>query len=219
MPDFTALNHAKQDAHPPRCLSALRRLSLAVSAAAALMLPAQGAFAASAQGDYAVIGIGSLTCKAYLEQLSTENPPLLAYSEWVSGYLSGLNRTLPDTFDASYISDNTHLAKLVGRVCRTQPDQLTETVLAQLVTSMMSAELTQYSDVVRVSVGNTAVAIRRLTLDRLIGVLVEQDYLPERRAFDETVRDALIRFQADKNLTQTGLPDTETLIVAFMASS
>lgn len=171
--------------------------------------------AANDDGQYAVRGVGSTTCNAFLQQVSDEGELPLRYVAWVSGYLSALNRLESSTFDVSYIHENDDILALAGRLCASEEELLLETALARLVTFMSNSRLTRESDLVRLQSGENQAVVRRETYDRFLGVLVEQGFLQTAKEFDEDVRDAIMAFQTEKGLQETGLPDTNTLVLAL----
>lgn len=175
--------------------------------------------AANKDGNYAIRGMGSFICSEFLETLEADESTRNSYSEWISGYISAMNRTELETFDVSFVPSNTAITGLVGRICSTRPDVRVETALASLLNLMSTAKIDEESDLVRTSLGESSVMIRQSVLDQLLVILVDAEYLNVARGFDNTVRDALLDYQQDHDLPLTGLPDSNTLISAFAPQS
>lgn len=194
-----------------------------IFAGAALVLGAafqsNEAKAADSDGNFAIRGVGSLSCEAFLQSVETDSEARLAYAEWVSGYLTALNRFEDGTFDTSYISSNLEVTALVGRVCTTRPDVLVEAALSGLVDLMNTSKVEQETELVRLSLGESSLMLRQSVLEQFIQRLVEEGHLNEPRSFDNTVRDAVIAYQQSNNLPVSGLPDFNTLIRAFSAEN
>lgn len=171
--------------------------------------------AADSDGNFAIRGLGSFTCEQFIQTLESNPESGDDYAEWMSGYLSAMNRLESETFDASYVASNSGLVTLATRVCANNPNVRVEEALASLLELMEPAKVTTESELVRVALGERSLMIRQSVLNQLVGYLVEEGYLEQSRSFDNTVRDALIEFQQDRGLTVTGLPDFNTIVSAF----
>lgn len=171
--------------------------------------------AADSEGNYAIRGLGSMECSSFLQDFEADPASGGDYSEWISGYLSAMNRVSEQTFDVSYIASNLEVAELVGRICLTRPEVRVEAALDGLLELMNSSKVELESDLVRVALSETSVTVRQSVLEEFVGVLVRDGYLETSRAYDDSVRDAVLVFQEERDLPTTGLPDFNTLVSAF----
>lgn len=200
-------------------LKHVRLRSSGVGGLLAALVLGSAAQGATNEGQYAVRGVGSTTCAEFLEELEASGGLPLRYVAWVSGYLTALNRDTPDTFDVSYIAENDDVLALASRICMTQSDILVETAVARLVNFMVDDRLEGSSNLTQLEVGDTRLTIRQSVYDAFVSVLVAAGYLEEVGEFDEGIRDAILAFQEDRDLSLTGLPDTNTLVAAFTPAS
>jgi hypothetical protein len=176
-----------------------------------------GAKAADGAGNFAIRGVGSLFCSEFVQSVETDEEARIAYAEWVSGYLTALNRGEENTFDISYVASNLEVTALLGRVCSTRPEVRVEAALSGLTDLMRTSRVEKETELVRLSLGETSIMVRQSILDQFMQKLVEDGYLDAPRTFDNTARDAVVAFQQANNLPVSGLPDFNTLIRAFSA--
>ncbi len=99
---------------------ALKVALLAVAATCSIAL-APAARAADANGDFALVGAGALTCRAYM--LGSTEDRLFAETWW-AGYMSAMNRVTDDTYDlmGEYTVDDINAT--VDDYCRDNPEDL-----------------------------------------------------------------------------------------------
>lgn len=178
------------------------------------------AAAADTKHDFAVHGIGALSC----EQLNATTPAnapevrnLLA--SWLLGYISAVNRIQPGTYDATPVQDQNALVNMVTGVCGKNPDARVETVSYVVLQSLEKAKLTAESPEVTITVGKTSTVLRQDTLNHLEQVLVAQKDLAAGQADGEAGGDlqaALVKFQTAQKLPPTGLPDPATVVRALV---
>lgn len=193
------------------CLKSLR----VGTCIAATFFATSAAQAANEAGLYAVRGIGSTSCGAFVDLIEEEGRLPVPYVAWMSGYLSALNRLEAETFDVSYITQNESMMVLVGRLCSDSRDVILETAIARLVNFMSEERIKAESGFLRLNVGDQQVMIRQSVYDRFVDRLVANGFLDAPEGFSEQVRDAILEFQEERGLAQTGLPDEVTLISAF----
>ena len=176
-----------------------------------------GAQASSINGDFAVRGIGSFTCNELSQSLISNEGTRVAYAEWVSGYLTALNRKESNTFDVSYVVNSLNITTLVDRICLTQPTIMVEKALSNLTDALRLNKVEKKTELIRLSLGEESITLRQSILDQFITKLVEEGYLNTFRSFDDTAKDAVIVYQQKNNLPVSGLPDFNTLIWSLLA--
>ena len=191
-----------------------RRL-LAASATALMIVCPLAAHAADAQGNFAVRGVGSQSCKALSDQVAQKNPNVaIALESWLGGFLTAVNRLQGDTFDASPILANAAMAQMVFNVCQRAPTSSVETVTFDIVKALTPARLRKASTNVEAKSGANTVVLRKDTLMAMQTELARQGLFKEAPTglFTPATSAALKAFQAKGKLTQTGLPDPATTI-------
>ncbi len=189
--------------------------TLAVAAAALIASLPAAAMAADAQGNFAVRGIGSQTCKQLGDQVTQKNPNVgLALESWVGGFVTAMNRLQGDTFDASPILPNAALAQMVLNVCQRAPTSTVETVTFDITRALSPARVRKASTNVEAKSGPNTVVLRKDTLVAMQTELARQGLYKEAPTglFTPATSAALKSFQVKAKLTQTGLPDPATTI-------
>ena len=64
-------------------------------------------------GNYIVRGIGARPCSDYLKAVGQSPEAVSPYLSWMEGYLTGINRLQPETFDVSPVTSAAVVAQLV----------------------------------------------------------------------------------------------------------
>ncbi len=197
-------------------MNKFKRLSGALAAfgAGIACLPA-AAQAADAQHDFAVRGIGALQCSAFLEPAGQAAAfERLSIENWILGYLTAENRLTPDTYDIMALQAPQVLPNLVAALCRTNPNAPVETVVAGLVQHLEPIKIDRNSPLVVTKSGQTEVAIRQATLVMVEKALVSRRYYHghAKGEYGPDLQKALVKFQKDQSLPQTGVPDSATIL-------
>lgn len=205
-----------------RTSATLRRhvLSRALLPAVAVALgTGSGAFAET-NGSFVSRGAGGMECSTLSVLAASEQAAtvLQQMSLWVSGYLTHLNRSQPGVFDGAPLPDDSAIARLVFNLCNQNPTANVESVLFAALEKMRPWAVTSQTSLLKFSgsAGET-IAIRESALAQLQALLVEKALLAEgykSGSLDDATRLALEAFQQSKGLPVTGLPDSDTLLVA-----
>lgn len=181
--------------------------------AALVCLAAPGADAASASGAFAVDGLGSQPCHAYLTAIE-DDAGRQAFGNWAAGFLTGINVLAADTFDITPWQSPSVVLLQLRTFCEDNPDTAVVEALGLYVSAMEPDRLRERSEIVQMRRGGRAVPIYRSVLARVADKLAEagaftpSDADPlDHRALSE----ALIAYQVRSGLPETGLPDTPTL--------
>lgn len=194
------------------------RLALApITAAFGLCLGAGTAQAADASGNFAVRGLGSQTCAAYVA--AAGNPEEFArYGNWLLGYATAQNRTTPDTYDVIPTEPGTDFPNVVAVVCRTNPQMLLENAAASAIGVIKPLRQTAASPLVQVSADGKTVSIHQDSLKRLQTALIAKQAFKGAAtgASSAAFTDALKAFQRKEGIPVTGLPDIDTFIRAIV---
>jgi hypothetical protein len=141
-------------------------------------------------------------------------------SAWIAGYVSHANRSGEGVFDTVPVQDNRALAAIVAQICAVNPDQLVDSVMATVVEGFADARADVADDAVELVAGERAIRLRPAVLLAVQERLIALGHLPADAVADgvfgpQTLA-AIQSYQADKGLTQTGLPDAPTLFAIFV---
>lgn len=172
-------------------------------------------WAADAQHDYAVRGIGALQCSTFLNfDPKADFYRNIAVENWLLGYLTAENRLTPDTYDIMALQDPQIFPNIIAALCKANPDASIEAVVADLVKQFQPIKIDQASPLLTLTVGTNKVAIRKATFMLVEKALRDGKYYHGRAdgTFGPDVQHALEKFQKDQKLPVTGLPDADTII-------
>lgn len=195
-------------------------VGLTLSLAATITL-SQHAAAASSGGGYSVRGIGAQTCAQISAVQGDAEIAAVAdlLGAWGAGYVSQANRSTSNTYEAVPIVDNAVLARIVINICKSNPKSLAESVFANLIESFRPAAQAEETPLVEAINGANKTAVRQSVLRNLQGILIGRKTLPPNSAdgqFGPRTRDAILAFQKEHSLPETGVPDAATLITIFV---
>lgn len=173
------------------------------------------AHAADQKGQFALHGIGALSC-ADLEQTFSkdEAPARASLSSWLLGYISAVNRERSDTYDATVVQVPDALVNMVAGVCRTNSSARVESVTYSLLQAFNEAKLSAESPEMQLGVDGHRTVLREETLRSVQHALIAQSVLKGRAdgVFDARTQAALHAFQQAQHLPDTGLPDPATIV-------
>lgn len=196
---------------------------LAAGVLAALLLASVsgtiGAHAADRKGNFAVHGVGALTCRQLRSSLLAGNAAIRAsLTSWILGYISAINRTEPDTYDGTPVQIPGALVAMVVAVCKTNETQRVETVAYSVLKRLESAKIPFQSPEVRITINGRTTVLRKETLARLEEVLIARHFLKGKPngAFSKETSVGIAHFQKAEHLAITGLPDPETIVRALV---
>ncbi len=179
------------------------------------------ALAADAQGSYSARGLGAQPCRPFITAIESNNAEVIRqYVAWIDGALSANNRLRPDTFDSSPFVAPGAFAGTVLNACRRQPDGLFDSAVNTAIGALVPIRVQRSSPVVEMQVGEVGTSLRQETLMAVQTRLRELRLMTAAATgnFGEQTREALVAFQAQRNLPQTGLPDPDTIVTLLLAS-
>lgn len=195
-----------------------RTMKLAAGFALALGGLTTGAGAATDAGLFAARGIGARTC-GDLAAASNEQQVAALRMElaaWIAGYMSSVNRTSGQTFDAIPVQNVQALAELTRGICANNTDKLVENVFSALVNGFAALALAGQSEMTTLRNDKYQVAVRADTLTAVQNFLVANSYLDAKFAdgqYGPKTATALKAFQEKRKIVQTGVPDAMTLFL------
>ena len=187
-----------------------------IAAAMVVLLPLT-AQAADSQSRYAVKGAGRANCSLYVKAADEQSRLHPHFIGWLEGYFSAINQFTPDTYDISPFVDTDVIVRLILENCRKNPE-VNLTHMAQAAAKRVGVHrLHEASPLIEARVGDRRQMVYRETLRRVQRELAEAGFFEGdiNGLFGEDSVKALEAFQADRNLTVTGVPDAPTLVKIF----
>lgn len=186
-------------------------------AAALVLIAPLAAHAADSQGRFATKGAGRVTCAQFVTARSENTELYQRFLGWLEGYVTAVNQISPETFDVTSFESIDVMAAVIQSNCKKNP-QVNFTRIAHLmVEAIREDRLLEASPLVEARVGEQSVQIYRETLRRVQRELADGGYFAGdiNGLFGEDSIKALEAFQADRNLTVTGIPDALTMLAIF----
>ena len=192
----------------------LSRALLAGSLALALFVSVPTGEAADAEGNFALRGIGAGSCAETNERISQEPEAAMHMLSWLLGYVTAINRHRDDTFDVSPILEGESLLHLMAGLCSEHPDAPVEAVVNDLLETLAVARVRASSDVVETAADGQSASIRQETLVRIQERLIELGHLDGAAdgLYGPMTRGALEAYQADQDISVTGIADPVTIV-------
>ncbi|WP_440998151.1 peptidoglycan-binding domain-containing protein [Arhodomonas sp. SL1] len=183
-------------------------------AAVALALMAPAAPAADGEGNYAVRGPGTQPCSRLAEAVEAGGPALAAFATWMDGYLSARNRTGEETFDVSPIAGTGPMIGVVRNICQANPEASVETATARVLELLTPYRVERRSPMVELELGDASTEVRRATLALVQRRLAAEGFYDGDASgdYNSATRRAIQRYQEERDLAVTGLPDSDTVL-------
>lgn len=186
-----------------------------------LALPAVGpAQAADQDGLFAVEGGGARSCEYFLSIEDDGEKGSVEYSYfmgWMQGYVTGINRFQPGTFDLIPWQNTKILTLILQGICQTDPQMTFFRAVDVMATVMSASRLEASSPVVKIGEGENEVAVYEAILQRAQARLQALGYFegePDGK-FGPATQKALEAFQKDSGEEITGVPDLISLYRLF----
>jgi hypothetical protein len=178
-----------------------------------LLALAPGSQAADKQNRFAIEGVGLLTCADYSAARQARSPLYHQFGGWMNGYLTGVNRYVPSTFDMVPWQSTAMLTHWLAEFCEKNPEVQFIRAVTALANRLSDRRMPAYSEMLTLSAGGHQVRIYDRVLRRVQRRLIELGYpgVEENGLFEQPMRDALIKYQGEQGLPETALPDPATL--------
>lgn len=191
------------------------KVRLLISATALVASLSCSASAVDSNGLFASRGIGAISCRDLLKSNQTEaRAAAPALEGWGLGYISGMNRISPGTYDVLPIQQADVLSDWIWAVCREHPSDTIEAVAFSILRRLETAKLTTESPLVVAKFRDHETAVRRDTLAAVQTALHKKGLFSGRTDgdFSPATAHAIEVFQRSSFLPPTGLPDASTVI-------
>lgn len=168
----------------------------------------------TASHQFAVEGAGRISCKQFLVLYKDQKSPnYQRIMGFVEGYLTAANRYEPNTFDLSPWHNAVALGLILEKHCGSHPDDTLVSTLQRMVTSFRPIRVAKFSPLVEVGDGQNKVIVYDAILRRSQAFLKARGLYQgqEDGVYTPVLREAFKKFQQEKGLTASGLPDPATL--------
>jgi hypothetical protein len=185
---------------------------------AVLLTLAAPATAADKNGRFAIKGAGLANCAQYVKQRDAKSTDFFVYAGWIDGYVTAMNRFREQTYDLAPWQTSEILAGMVGGYCAKNPDANFAHVVDQLSVNLAAKRLKVRSEMIQVVYKDQQVLIYEDVLKTMKNRLAAKGYLKPSQTdggFNDTLAEAVIRFQRDNKLEASGLPNYLTLYRLF----
>jgi hypothetical protein len=185
--------------------------SLALALAFASVLPAS---AADTQNRFAIKGAGIAKCSKFVELYDQRANDTLLFAGWMTGFVTALNQQMPETFDLAPWQSSDVLLLLMRDLCGRNPDQQFFRVAAGLVGLLAPEKLTTLSEIVEAKNGEHKASVPKDVMRRAQQKLKDQGFYKGNPdgSFGSGTQKAFEAFQKQQKITETGVPDQQTLL-------
>ena len=168
-----------------------------------------------ASGNYILRGVGAHACQDFINAEQTGADAVRPYVNWMEGYISGINRFQEETFDAAPVISSSNVGALARNLCRLEPEIRFETAVARLMQFFQPYRITQQSQLIELTVGDTSAAVRQQTLQWMQQKMADEGIFTGEAngLFGSDTRAALSAYQQARELNITGVPDAATIMM------
>lgn len=187
------------------------RLNMGLVALA--LLASVPAAANTAAGDFAVEGVGGATCKQFTAAQKAKGEIFQRMMGFVDGYLTAANRYEPNTFDLAAWHSDVALSLILGAHCAKFPAESLSTSLQRLVIGLKPMRVAEKAELVAIENGGKTAKVYPPIVRRAQQALKAKGLYagPDDSRYSPALKAALLKFQANSKLEQTGIPDVATL--------
>lgn len=182
--------------------------------AAVLICSATNAFAMDAAGSFAVKGVGLSKCSAFVEVAKGKDPGALArYVGWIGGFVTASNQHLKDNFDITPWQDIRTLTLALVNHCDKNADMRFGEAVIRMTGSLYTDRLVSKSELMPIEHEGRQHYVYKESMRRIKAKLGELGlYTGEIDGeFNDATKEAIKTFQAERKLTETGVPDQNTV--------
>ena len=182
-------------------------------AALSLLLGSVPAAGADAQGQFAIKGVGLLTCEQSVQARESQSALDAAFRGWIQGFVTGVNRYQDGTYDAAPWGTPEILATIVYNHCRENPQERFVEAVQKLVATLQKDRLSKSSPLLTVDVDGRRTLLYQEMLKRVQERLADQGlYLGTADGvFGPRTQEAIAMYQISEGLEGTGVPDPLTV--------
>jgi hypothetical protein len=167
-------------------------------------------FASDNKGNFAVKGIGTLSCERFVKAKDTKDSAYIHFGGWIEGYISATNKFLEQTYDIMPWQTTETIATIAYSACTKSPQAKFAGVVNEIVSRLSGTSLGEKSELINLSHGKYSLRIPAIIYEEVKKRLRKLNFLTG-ESTESDVKAALEKYQSDKGLTITSLPDQYTL--------
>lgn len=175
---------------------------------------AAAAHAADAEKRFAIKGVGVAKCSTFVQAYDQRSNDGFLFAGWLTGYITVLNQQVPETFDFAPWQSTDVLMLLMRDLCGQKPDEQFYRVAGGLVGLLGRDRLTTLSEPVEIQNKEHRTALPKEVVRRVQERLKALDLYKGGvdGSFGPGMQKAIETFQKQQKLTETGIPDQQTLV-------
>ena len=164
--------------------------------------------------QFAVEGVGNLTCSRFAQ--ARENKDSGEYDRmigFIEGYLSAANLYEPNTFDLTPWHNAAAFGLILENHCEQHPEDTLVSVTQRMVPGFRPLRIARFSPMLEVGDGQNRAFVYETVLRRAQAALQVLGFYsgPENGQFSPELSAAFRHFQEQRGLNPTGVPDPATL--------
>jgi murein L,D-transpeptidase YcbB/YkuD len=177
--------------------------------------------AADGRGMFAVKGIGTVNCQRYLDARAKGDREYVLFAGYLTGYITAYNQLAPATFDVVSWQSVDTLLGMMASYCNKNPQDNLAVATTRLITALTPDKLEAASETVEARAEQGSTKLYRETLQRVQQRLAQLGHYsgPADGQFTPATQRALEKFQSEKGIKKTGLPDQATLFELLLTRS
>ncbi len=182
--------------------------------AAALLCSATNTFAMDAQGSFAVKGVGLSKCSDFVAVAKGQDQGALArYVGWIGGFVTASNQHLKDNFDITPWQNMRTLTLALVNHCDKNADMRFGEAVVRMAGSLYKDRLTTKSELIAIEHEGKHHYVYKEPIRRTQAKLSELGlYSGDIDGdFNDATKTALMTFQTERKLKETGMPDQNTI--------
>ena len=177
---------------------------------------------ATPDNQFALKGVGRLTCEQFLTERTAGSEVYWNIGGWIDGYASAYNAYVPETYDISAHAPGTAadtLSVFMARHCEQNTQDPIGLVLKSLLDRLHAIRITDRSDVTTVAVNGETYHVYASVLKHVQQTLIRDGYYdgaPDGK-FGPKLQTALREYQAAAGMPATGAPTQATMVRILFA--
>ncbi|MBL7002952.1 MAG: peptidoglycan-binding protein [Gammaproteobacteria bacterium] len=170
-------------------------------------------YASDSEGRFAIRNAGMNTCQNFIETKQRSPEKMGLYFGWIDGYISAANQYTEKTYDLIPWGNTLFLATLIENHCKNNPKERFYVAVNKLASAMIQDRLTEQSELIKTSYKGKKSYIYKRVLKDLQTKLGTLGFYKAKAdgSYGPSTREALINYQKQNGLAQSGLPDQLTI--------
>jgi len=176
---------------------------------------------ADSKGQFALKGAARESCERYVEARTTKSQDYLIYVGWIEGFITGFNQFQNKNFDITPWQTTELMSGLLESHCKKAPKDGFFFAVSKMLKAMYRIRLQEESRLSQVTSGDYSLFIYEKIIFDVKTKLKAKNYLKGEvnSSFDDKTLQAVLQYQKDNKIKETGMPTTETLYHLFMLNN